>query len=86
MKDIQPIEENEDLSENHQSEEESEDEVEKVDIDLDSLKNFLSQSEILSISSDSSDTARLCLATTGLYSNKYKEALQMVQDKLIEKN
>ena len=74
MKVIQTIEENDDLNENHQSEE-SEDEVEKVDIDLDRLKNFLSQCEIPSISSD---TERLCLATIGLYSKKYKEALRIV--------
>ena len=37
LKDIQPIEENEDLNGNHQSEE-SEDKVEKVDIDLDRPK------------------------------------------------
>ena len=74
MKVIQTIEENDDLNENHQSEE-SEDEVEKVDIDLDRLKKFLSQCEIPSISSD---TERLCLATIGLYSKKYKEALRIV--------
>ena len=83
MKDIQPIEENEDLNENHQSEEESENEVEKVDIGLYKLKEFLSQCDIPSISND---TERLCLATIGLYSKKYKEALQIVQDKIIEKN
>ena len=38
LKDIQPKEENEDFNENHQSDEESEDKVEKVDIDLDKLK------------------------------------------------
>ena len=43
----------------------------------------MSQCEIPSISSD---TERLCLATIGLYSKKYKEALQIVQDKIIEKN
>ena len=69
MKDIQPIEENEDLNENHQSGEESKDEVEKVDIDLDKLKEFSSQYTIPSISSD---TEMLCLATLGLYSKKYK--------------
>ena len=74
MKVIQTIEENDDLNENHQSEE-SEDEVEKVDIDLDRLKKFLSQCEI---PSNSSDTERLCLATIGLYSKKYKEALRIV--------
>ena len=74
MKVIQTIEENDDLNENHQREE-SEDEVEKVDIDLDRLKKFLSQCEIPSISSD---TERLCLATIGLYSKKYKEALRIV--------
>ena len=68
MKDIQPIEENEDLNENHQSGEESKDEVEKVDIDLDKLKEFSSQYTIPSISSD---TEMLCLATLGLYSKKY---------------
>ena len=67
MKDIQPIEENEDLNENHQNEEESEDEVE-VDIHLDKLKEFSSQYAIPSISSD---TEMLCLATIGLYSKKY---------------
>ena len=77
MKDIQPIEENEDLNENHQSEEKLEDEVEKVDIDLDRLKEFLSQCEISSISSD---TKSLCLAAIVLYSKKYKEALKIVQD------
>ena len=41
LKDIQPKEENEDFNENHQSDEESEDKVEKVDIDLDKLKEFL---------------------------------------------
>ena len=71
------------MNENHQSEAESGDEVEIVDIDLDKLKEFLSQCEIPSISSD---TERLCLATIGLYSKKYKEALQIVQDKIIENN
>ena len=69
------------MNEKHQSEVESGDEVEIVDIDLDKLKEFLSQCEIPSISSD---TERLCLATIGLYSKKYKEALQIVQDKIIE--
>ena len=41
LKDIQPKEKNEDFNENHQSDEESEDKVEKVDIDLDKLKEFL---------------------------------------------
>ena len=71
------------MNENHQSEEELEVDVEKVDIDLDKVRKFLSQCEIPLISSD---TERLCLATTGLYSKKYKEALQIVQDKIIEKN
>ena len=71
------------MNEKHQSEVESGDEVEIVDIDLDKLKEFLSQCEIPSISSD---TERLCLATIGLYSKKYKEALQIVQDKIIENN
>ena len=43
----------------------------------------MTQCEIPSISSD---TERLCLATIGLYSKKYKEALQIVQDKIIEWN
>ena len=43
----------------------------------------MNQCEIPSISSD---TERLCLSTIGLYSKKYKEALQIVQDKIIEKN
>ena len=71
------------MNENHQSEEELEGDVEKVDIDLDKVRKFLSQCEIPLISSD---TERLCLAATGLYSKKYKEALQIVQDKIIEKN
>ena len=71
------------MNENHQTEEESEVDVEKVDIDLDKVRKFLSHCEIPLISSD---TERLCLATTGLYSKKYKEALQIVQDKIMEKN
>ena len=55
----------------------------KADIDLDKLKEFLSQYGIPSISSH---TERFCLATRGSYSKKYKEALQIVQDKIIEKN
>ena len=43
----------------------------------------MTQCEIPSISSD---TERLCLATLGLYSQKYKKALQIVQDKIIGKN
>lgn len=43
MEDIQLIEKNEYLNENHEFEEESEDEVEKVNIDLDRLNKFLSQ-------------------------------------------
>ena len=43
----------------------------------------MTQCEIPSVSSD---TERLCLATLGLYSQKYKKALQIVQDKIIEKN
>ena len=43
----------------------------------------MTQCEIPSISSDAE---RLCLATLGLYSQKYKKALQIVQDKIIEKN
>ena len=51
------MEENDGLNENHQSEEESEDKVERVHIDLDRRKEFLSQCEIPSISSE---TERLC--------------------------
>ena len=83
MKNIQPIEENEDLNENHQSEEESEDEIEKVDIDLGKAKDFLSQCEILLISRGKE---KLCLTTIGLCSKKYKEALQIAQDKISEQN
>ena len=56
-KNIQPVEENDGLNENHQSEEESEDKVKKIHIDLDRRKEFLSQCEIPSISSE---TERLC--------------------------
>ena len=83
MKNIQPIEENEDLNENHQSEEESEDEIENVDINLGKVKDFLSHCEILLISRG---TERLCFATIGLCSKKYKETLQIVQDKISEQN
>ena len=57
--------------------------MEKSDIDLERLKEFLSQCKIPSVSSD---TERLGLATIGLYFKKYKEVLQTVQDKLIEKS
>lgn len=43
LEDIQLIEKNEYLNENHEFKEESEDEVEKVNIDLDRLNKFLSQ-------------------------------------------
>ena len=57
--------------------------MEKVGIDLDRFKGFLDQYENPLFSSD---TEILCLAAIGFYSKKYEEALQIVQDRIIEKN
>ena len=58
------------MNENHQIEEDSEDEVKKVNIDLDRVNKLSSQSKIASISSI---IEKLGLATIKLYSKKYNQ-------------
>ena len=67
------------LPESENNEEEV-DEVEKVDLDYDDLKSFLIRQEI---PIDYKHTEIFDMATIGLYSKKYKQAMMLIQDELI---
>ena len=62
--------------------EEEVDEVEKIDLNYDDLKSFLKRQEI---PIDYKNIEIFDMATIGLYSKKYKQAMMLIQDKLISR-
>ena len=62
--------------------EEEVDEVEKIDLDYDEVKSFLKRQEI---PIDYKNADIFDMATIGLYSKKYKQAMMLIQDKLISR-
>ena len=57
-------------------------EVEKIDLDHDDLKKFLKRQEI---PTDYKNTEIFDMATIGLCSKKYKQAMMLIQDELIKR-
>ena len=58
------------------------DEVEKIDLEYDDLKSFLKRQEILT---DYKNTEIFDMAGIGLYSEKYKQEMMLIQDELIKR-